>query len=169
MKRGWHGTEYGGIRIYEKDTRLELLETGGKYRAKIIINLFSEGNKDDIVKSFRIEKDALEYHEIPGARYSTMVSEHLGRITRPMRENEVKEFLRTILFELEDFPEAKVKGRCVGKEYLTDLRLKITADEMERYQNEAFKNLGNDWKLYRQIEAKKDLRDERERSRQSSS
>jgi len=155
MKRGWYGLESGNTRSYTKKIKLRRPETREKYRAEILIEMTPEG-KEFAVRSFRIERDPLNYREMPGSRYSAAISEHVGSVIRPMKKAEIRDFLHTIFLELDDFPGAKVEGRKADKYYLTDLRLKITADEMTRYQDNALKRLGSDCRMYNQIQVKKD-------------
>jgi len=141
MKRGWRGIETETTKRYEKFVKLD----GRKYRIEIDML----PGKDVSLKSVRIERDPLEYMEMPGKMYSSSVSEKLGTVIRPMNAKEVKDMIWTVYFAFDDFPRARINGRRGDKNYLTELRVRITADELTNLREYVMEHLDEDWEKYR--------------------
>jgi hypothetical protein len=157
----WKGHE-GRMRLYHKKIRFYNTDTERTYKTTLYINLSNPGDDGPLVKSFVIGEDRLNVWWIPGEKYHAGI---VGKNTsRPMKNEDIRHFfLNTIMPELENFPNAKIKGDVPSvkpkREYLTDLRDEIK-ENLEMYQEDAIKRIGSDWKKYNEMPSTKRMKEE---------
>lgn len=150
----WNYNEGLGNYTKQKVTVEDIM--GNKYRAEIILDLFlGDDSQKRTVKSFKILKDPILYTEIPGGRYSAVTTDGIGNAITPLGELEIEKTRNVIVGNLQDFPDLKLIDKI--------------AEDLHSYCDSALENLMSDWKMYWEIYKEKVLKEEREKSKPSTS